>query len=57
MNTVAGAKPSFKEQMLQAREEAIVTAVNTGANSLAKDNASTPPTADPAPKFKNSRAT
>lgn len=28
MSTVAGAKPSFKEQMLQAREEAIVQTVN-----------------------------
>ena len=28
MNRVAGAKPSFKEQMLQAREEAIVQTVN-----------------------------
>lgn len=28
MSTVAGAKPSFKEQMLQAREAAIVQAVN-----------------------------
>lgn len=28
MSTVTGAKPSFKEQMLQAREEAIVQTVN-----------------------------
>jgi AcrR family transcriptional regulator len=28
MSTVAGAKPSFREQMLQAREEAIVQSVN-----------------------------
>ncbi|MDB5940753.1 MAG: TetR family transcriptional regulator [Ramlibacter sp.] len=28
MSTAAGAKPSFKEQMLQAREEAIVKSVN-----------------------------
>ena len=28
MSSVVGAKPSFKEQMLQAREEAIVVAVN-----------------------------
>lgn len=28
MNTAVGAKPSFKEQMLQAREEAIVQSVN-----------------------------